>query len=175
MTKPRVKIKHCKRRGEWAEMRFMAMAAENGLEVTKPFGDTAHYDFAVEHQGKFARVQVKSTVAKCGRGYGCTVRGSQGPYGRNAFDYVAVYLILEDVWYIIPAKNVRGQWAVWLCPNLSNAKYDPYREAWHLLRRESAKSGRVRSIQACVEEWTISPFSVPRPNEESSHILLVDI
>ena len=109
MTKPRVKIKHCKRRGEWAEMLFMAKAAENGLEVTKPFGDTAHYDFAVEHQGKFARVQVKSTVAKCGRGYGCTVRGSQGPYARNAFDYVAVYLILEDVWYIIPAKYIRGQ------------------------------------------------------------------
>ena len=173
MTKPKVKIKikHCKRRGEWAEMRFMAKAAENGLEVTKPFGDSAHYDFAVEHQGKFARVQVKSTVAKCGRGYGCTVRGSRGPYGRNAFDYVAVYLILEDVWYIIPAKNVRGKWAVWLCPNLSNAKYEPYREAWHLLRGESARSGRVRSIQACAEERTIPPFSVPGPNDERSHIL----
>jgi hypothetical protein len=69
---------------------------------------------------------------------------------------VAVYLILEDVWYIIPAKIVRGQWAVWLCPNLSNAKYEPYREAWHLLRGESAKSGRVRSIQACAEEQMVS-------------------
>ena len=77
MTKPRVKIKHCKRRGEWAEMRFMAMAAENGLEVTKPFGDTAHYDFAVEHQGKFARVQVKSTVAKCGGAMGVPYGGAR--------------------------------------------------------------------------------------------------
>ena len=177
MTKPKVKIKikHCKRRGEWAEMRFMAKAAENGLEVTKPFGDSAHYDFAVEHQGKFARVQVKSTVAKCGRGYGCTVRGSRGPYGRNAFDYVAVYLILEDVWYIIPAKNIRGQWAVWLCPNLSNAKYEPYREAWHLLRGESAKSGKVRSINACAEEWTIPPFPVAGSPEERSHIPLAGV
>src|SRR5579862_4425677 len=133
-------------------MLFMAEAAENKLEVTKPLGDSAHYDFAVEHQGKFARVQVKSTVAKCGRGYGCTVRGSQGPYGRNAFDYLAVYLILEEMWYIIPAKNIRGQWAVCLYPNLSNAKYEPYREAWHLLSGKSAKSGRVRSIQACAVE-----------------------
>jgi hypothetical protein len=175
MTKPRLKIKHCKRRGEWAEMRFMAMAAENGLEVTKPFGDTAHYDFAVEHQGKFARVQVKSTVAKCGRGYGCTVRGSQGPYGRNAFDYAAVYLILEDVWYIIPAKNIRGQWAVWLCPNLSNAKYELYREAWYLLRGDSARSGRVRSIEACAEESAISLFPALGSPEERSHILLAGI
>ena len=64
MTKPRVKIKHPKRRGEWAEMRFMAMAAENGLEVTKPFGEMARYDFIVEHEGKFARVQVKSTIRR---------------------------------------------------------------------------------------------------------------
>jgi len=166
MTKPKakIKIKHAKRRGEWAEMRFMAEAAENVLEVTKPFGDSAHYDFAVEHDGKFARVQVKSTVARCGRrGYGCTVRGSQGPYGRNAFDYAAVYLILEDVWYIIPIKKIRGKWAVALYPSLSTAKYEPYREAWHLLRGESAKSGRVRSIEACAEEWKISPFSVPVP------------
>jgi hypothetical protein len=121
-------------------------------------------------------VQVKSTVAKCGRGYGCTVRGSRGPYRRNAFDYVAVYLILEDVWYIIPAKYIRGQWAVWLCPNLSNAKYEPYREAWHLLRGESAKSGRVRSIQACAEECITDPFSVPGDlHEDRSHILSAGI
>ena len=110
MTKPRVKIKHCKRRGEWAEMRFMAMAAENGLEVTKPFGEMARYDFIVEHEGKFARVQVKSTMYRNGRGYACTMRGWRGPYGRNEFDYVALYLILEDVWYIVPTKNIRGKW-----------------------------------------------------------------
>jgi len=46
MTKPKVKIKikHHKRRGEWAEMRFMAMATENGLEVSKPYGEMARYD-----------------------------------------------------------------------------------------------------------------------------------
>jgi len=175
MTKPKVKIKHPKRRGEWAEMRFMAMATENGLEVAKPYGEMARYDFAVEHEGKFARVQVKSTMSMHGKGYACTMRGWRGPYGRNAFDYLAVYLILEDLWYIIPAKNIRGQWTVGLSPNLSNAKYEPYREAWNLLRGESAKSGRVRSINACAEEWTISPFSVPGSHDERSHILLAGI
>ncbi|MGC1435995.1 MAG: group I intron-associated PD-(D/E)XK endonuclease, partial [Terriglobales bacterium] len=156
MTKPRVKIKHPKRRGEWAEMLFMAMAAENGLEVTKPFGEMARYDFIVEHEGKFARVQVKSTIRRLGRGYACTMRGWRDPYRRNEFDFVAVYLVLEDLWYIIPAKHVFGKWSIALCPHSRKAKYDVYREAWHLLRGDSAKSGRVRSIQACAEEQTVS-------------------
>ncbi len=156
MTKPRVKIKHPKRRGEWAEMRFMAMAAENGLLVTKPYGDSAAYDFAVERGGKFARVQVKSTISIHGTGYECTLRGCPEPYGPNDFDFLAVYVILEDVWYIIPGKKVFGKWSIALYPNSRKAMYEPYREAWHLLRGESAKSGRVRSIQACAEEHTVS-------------------
>ena len=180
MTKPRVKIKikikHPKRRGEWAEMRFMAMAAENGLEVTKPFGEMARYDFIVEHKGKFARVQVKSTTRTLGSGYACTMRGWRDPYGRNEFDFVAVYLILEDLWYIIPAKHVLGKWCIALCPHSRKAKYDAYREAWHLLRGESAKSGRVRSIQACAEECITDPFSVPGDlHEDRSHILSAGI
>lgn len=172
-TKAKTKIKHPKRRGEWAEMRFMAKAAENGLEVSKPFGDTAQYDFAVEHGGKFARVQVKSTLLRCGcQGYQCTVRGSRGPYARNAFDYIAVYVILEDTWYIIPAEAIGGKWAVKLYPNQPNSKYEPYREAWHLLRGESAKSGRIRSIEASAEDWTISPSLIPSHPHEESHFLL---
>jgi len=59
-----IDIKHPKQRGEWAELRFMARAAEHGLCVTKPWGDSARYDFAVEHNGHFLRVQVKSTKSK---------------------------------------------------------------------------------------------------------------
>jgi hypothetical protein len=57
-----VDIKESKMRGEWAELRFMARAAEHGLRVTKPWGDSAKYDFAVERQGRFLRVQVKSVT-----------------------------------------------------------------------------------------------------------------
>jgi hypothetical protein len=55
-----MKIKHAKKRGEWAELKFMAAAAEQGLCVTKPWGETAQYDFVVEHKARFVRVQVKS-------------------------------------------------------------------------------------------------------------------
>jgi hypothetical protein len=141
------KIKHHKRRGEWAELRFMAMAAEHGLQVTKPWGEMARYDFAVEYEGQFWRVQVKSTMFLDRGGYTVTVRDSHGgPYAGDPFDFVAAYVIPEDIWYIIPAERIRGQGNVGLYPWLKKSKYGEYKEAWHLLRE-----GRVGMIQACVE------------------------
>src|SRR5438552_12970322 len=54
--------RHPKRRGEWVELQFMARAAAHGLTVSKPWGDSARYDFIVEQRGRFRRVQVKSTL-----------------------------------------------------------------------------------------------------------------
>ena len=71
-------IKNHKKRGEWAELRFMARAAEHGFHVTKPWGDSARYDFAIDHRGRFLRVQVKSTIARFCDGY---VWGLARPFG----------------------------------------------------------------------------------------------
>jgi PD-(D/E)XK endonuclease len=107
-----MKIKHAKRRGEWAEMRFMAAAAEHGLSVNKPWGEMAQYDFVVEHGARFLRVQVKSTTFKDRGGYSCSVRPCRGAYAGNSFDFVAVYVIPEDVWFIIPEAFIRDQRSV---------------------------------------------------------------
>ena len=42
-----------KLRGEWVELLFMARAAEHGLRVMKPRGDSSRYDFVVEAGGRF--------------------------------------------------------------------------------------------------------------------------
>lgn len=139
-------IKHPKLRGEWAELCFMARAAGQGLCVTKPWGEMARYDFAVEHEGHFVRVQVKSTMFVDRGGYSCSLRGSSGPYEGDAFDFVAVYLIPEDLWYIIPAEKVKGQGSVALYPRLKHSKYERYKEAWHLLA-----AGMVECIHACAD------------------------
>lgn len=149
-----MRIKHPKLRGEWAELCFMTRAAEHGLCVTKPWGETARYDFAVEHEGRFVRVQVKSTMFVDRGGYSCSVRGCRGPYQGDPFDFLAVYLIPEDLWYIIPAKKVKGQGSVALYPKLKKSKYARYREAWRLLRRNrkhgtAATEGLLESIEAC--------------------------
>jgi hypothetical protein len=143
-------IKHPKVRGEWVELWFMLRAVELGLHLNKPWGEVMPYDFAVEHKGQFVRVQVKSTMFKDRGGYSCTVRGSDGPYQGDPFEYLAAYVFQEDLWYIIPAELVVGQGSIALYPNLTGAKYGPYKEAWHLLK--SPRPGRVDRIEACVEE-----------------------
>ncbi len=139
----------------------MARAAEHGYQVSKPWGETARYDFAVEFEARFVRVQVKSTMFRDRGGYSCSVRGCRGPYVGDPFDFVAVYLILEDMWYIVPAEKIRGQGSIALYPRLKKSKYAAYREAWHLLRGE-ASGDRVEAIQACCAEWSILSSSRDR-------------
>src|SRR6266513_43745 len=107
--KPRI-IKEKKERGEWAESVFLARAAENGLPVSKPFGDSRSFDCVVGRTGKFVAVQVKSTVTRLdsGKGYTCNVCSCHKAYQAGAFDFLAAYVIPEDAWYIIPAKLFRG-------------------------------------------------------------------
>ena len=131
----------------------MMRAIELGLHLNKPWGEVMPYDFAVEYQARFVRVQVKSTMFKDRGGYSCTVRGSGGPYEGDPFDLLAAYVFQEDLWYIIPAELVVGQGSIALYPKLSCAKYGPYKEAWHLLRQtpEAPDPGRVGRLEACAD------------------------
>ena len=105
--KPKI-IQDKKKRGEWAESVFMARAGEHGLPVSKPWGEMCSYDFVIGKTGRFASVQVKSTICQSKKGYDCTVRGGHKAYPAGSFDFVAAYVVPEDAWYIIPAKVIRA-------------------------------------------------------------------
>lgn len=170
-TRLGAKIWPYKRRGEWVEMCFMKRAAEHGLEVSKPWGDSASYDFIVEKGHRMARVQVKSTIARQKGAYVCQMHRSRcSTYKANDFDFAAVYLILEDIWYIIPASMLRVRFN--LNPRLKNSKYEPCREAWHEMPGTPAKSGTVASIEACAEKAISLPFSFFGSQGEASQMLL---
>ncbi|MGZ4813594.1 MAG: group I intron-associated PD-(D/E)XK endonuclease [Terriglobales bacterium] len=139
-------IRHPKRRGEWVEMQFMARAAAHGLTVSKPWGDSARYDFIVESRGRFLRVQVKSTTWRSGKAYVCNT-GSRSPrrpaafYSPDQIDFFALYIIPEDLWYIVPAGQLtQAKYAAFLNPYDPKNRYFRYMEAWHLLT--SARSER---------------------------------
>jgi PD-(D/E)XK endonuclease len=153
-------LKHCKERGEWAELYFMMMAAGLGMKVSKPFGDSGRYDVGVEshiHQnhayenpGRVLRVQVKSTIYKRrGDGYSLNVMGPQRKkYQPGTVDFFAILLIPIDDWYIIPFEVIGRKTAASTSPPPSKRqKYGPYREAWHLLQ---ANPGLT--IQACSDD-----------------------
>ena len=139
-------IKDPKKRGEWVESVFVARASELGLPVSKPWGDSESYDFVVGRPGKFVGVQVKSTTIENGGGYVCVIRKQGGAYTRGSFDFVAAYVVPEDVWYIIPVRDIRGRECMSLCSSSTRNENEKYREAWHLLREaaeacEGAGSG----------------------------------
>src|SRR5256885_5452296 len=75
MTTKRTTFTHFKQQGEWAELLFMARAAEHGLAIARPWGDSAPYDVAIvatnahsRRRPSLLRVQVKST--QCQRRHG---------------------------------------------------------------------------------------------------------
>jgi hypothetical protein len=147
-------IKHPKKRGEWVELVFAIRAIELELWVGRPWGDSLAYDFTVDMGSRIVRVQVKCTIFRLKTrpgGYVCGLKSSGKPYKKNSFDFVAAYVIPEDVWYIIPEKKVRGMYSVVLYPKLESSKYNQYKEAWHLLSGE--KPGVVPRIEACADEY----------------------
>src|SRR2546423_1703786 len=133
-------LRHPKRRGEWVELQFMARAAAHGFTVSKPWGDSARYDFVVDSGGVFRRVQVKSTSYRDGRAFVCNAT-SRGPTGRGyayspkEIDFFAFFIIPADIWYIVPAADMRSAvFAARLDPFNGKNKYCRYLEAWHLLQ-----------------------------------------
>ncbi len=150
-------IRHPKRRGEWVELQFMARAAAHGLTVSKPWGDSARYDFIVEHRGRFLRIQVKSTMHFYRGSYLCNTvsrapyaKGSGRSYSVRDIDFFAFFIIPEDLWYLVPISKCRARYAVQLNPYCRDNRYFPYLEAWHLLRRGSAElhARRVRGMKS---------------------------
>jgi PD-(D/E)XK endonuclease len=143
----RIQFENVRQLGEWAELRFMTRATEEGLYVLKPWGDK-RYDFAVDHGGAFRRVQVKSTRFKLKRfhSYVCNTRSHPARrYTLQQIDFLAAYIVPLDLWYIMPAKVVVSQARITLTPSHEGHKYEPYMEAWNLLRGERSKASAAAS------------------------------
>jgi hypothetical protein len=143
MKIPSMKIPHHrKKRGEWVELLFMAHATRRGLKVAKPHGDSAPFDVIVENDGRFFRVQVKSTMTKHHNCWRCTCfswsyrqhRPVAKPYRTGQLDFLAAYIIPEHTWFIIPARELRSRGLVLPSKKRTGPhRYTKYREAWHLL------------------------------------------
>ncbi len=173
-----------KERGEWAEMRFMARAAEHGFRVSKPWGESSRYDFAVEANGRFLRIQVKSTVyrSRSGRGYTCAIQPPRSPHvdaipankwissRLTSFPRTSGTFCQPKLW---SACHTRIQ----LSPNCKDHRYAPYKEAWHLLDEAVAKkdeSAPPASPEPASPENEISvPPSVADPDAEPGEIALL--
>lgn len=142
MQKEQLNFKNFKQRGEWVEMLFMARASQEGLQVSKPYGDSAHYDFIVESHSFCSRVQVKSTASRYQIGFRCNLRASMSKrYAYDSFDFAVVYVVPVNVWFIIPMLSAKL--GTLLTPGKEDSKYYECEEAWHLLKQPPAAPSRL--------------------------------
>ena len=134
-------------RGQLAEIAFVRKATSLGFAVAKPWGEGERYDFIVRVQNVCWRVQVKSVLAPTTSRphYRMNLRivhrrGLGVPYSSREIDFLVAYLFQANTWYVCPAKAIDGISAVCLRPGNKRNKYEPYREAWHLMQPASPES-----------------------------------
>jgi hypothetical protein len=99
------------------------------------------YDFVVDSGRNLWRVQVKTTEHMLNGLYlvGIHHRANRRvhTYTESEIDFVAVYILREQTWYILPVREVTEHRSLLFRPK-GYARRDPYahyREAWHLLRQ----------------------------------------
>ena len=110
---------------------------ENTLFLVEVTVTQLPYDGVVEWEGRCWRVQVKSTIyRRRGESYSLNVMGpGRKAYRRGLVDFVAVYLIPIDRWYIIPYEALgEKKCSVHFKPGGIRQKYEEYREAWDRLK-----------------------------------------
>jgi hypothetical protein len=130
-----------KRKGELAELVFALTAASYGLTVSKPYGESAAYDFLVQSGKRVLRVQVKACFTRYRAGHFFNIGHHGRHYTKEEVDFLAAYVALADIWYIIPIEIVQAVSVIAVKPGAkgkqAGARFEPYREAWDLLRRKS--------------------------------------
>jgi PD-(D/E)XK endonuclease len=124
--------------GEQAEAAFLNKATSLGFSVSKPWGDSERYDLIVGSGRRLLRVQVKSTrYQHAGRfRYSINARGCAAQYTEDEIDFLAIYIVPLDLWYVIPVKACLNRRSLRLSPKaeISHGRYEKYREAWWRLQ-----------------------------------------
>ena len=127
--------------GEQGELAFLSKASSLGFALSLPYGHMQRYDFLVDRGRNIWRVQVKTTKHMLNGLYlvGVHHRANRSAhtYTASEIDFVAVYILPEKTWYILPVREVTEHRSLLFRPK-GYARRDPYahyREAWHLLRQ----------------------------------------
>jgi len=120
-----------KARGEAAEAVFLARAATFGFGVAKPWGDSEPYDFILDSGHNFWAVQVKSTTRYAESRYRVKATGSTDPYTRDQIDFLIAYIIPENLWYVVPSRELGTRKGLRFYPHgTTKSELEIYREAW---------------------------------------------
>ena len=116
--------------GEAAEAAFLAKVTKLGFGVAKTWGDSERYDFILDSGQRLWRVQVKS-CRHFRSYYKVATRGATAAYTAQEIDFIAVFIVPENLWYVIPISLAASRYQIYVSPNRTlHSKYEKYREAW---------------------------------------------
>jgi Pyruvate/2-oxoacid:ferredoxin oxidoreductase delta subunit len=60
-----------------------------------------------------------------------TTRGATQAYTADEIDFIAVYIVPENPWYVIPISIAASRDKMYVSPNRAlHSKYEKFREAW---------------------------------------------
>jgi hypothetical protein len=131
-----------KRLGEASEAEFVARATSFDFHVAKPWGEDDPYDVIVGFGQGFWRVQVKCASYHSRSRYRVKASGARGRYTKDQIDFLAGYVVPENIWYIVPIAAFEGRCDLHFCPHgAGEAKYERYREAWCLFTTPATLRG----------------------------------
>jgi hypothetical protein len=131
-----------KRMGEAVEAAFLAKVCGLRIPVCKPWGDSERYDFVVDWGKGLWRVQVKGGSYYERSKYQVGTGGKGKPFTKDDMDFVVVFIVPEDLWYVVPIEAAEGLAALWFNPRSTRARFEKYREAWCLLDCSRKVRGR---------------------------------
>jgi hypothetical protein len=124
------------------------------MTVSKPYGDSARFDFVVGQDRPLHRVQVRSTrIFTNSRAWVCRFTRSNPPvrYSSRDFDFLALYVVPHDVWYVIPMSAIKPA-PLYICvyPHISRSRgrWEQYREAWCLLTRPGSRESKTKELSS---------------------------
>jgi hypothetical protein len=138
--------RNTKRTGELSEAALLLKAESLGFHVSRPWGDSERYDLILDTGSRLWRVQLKCTEALHARGY--NIQPSYAIYGQgkavytaDQIDVLVAHIVPKDTWYVLPVDVFVPSKSLRFYPDIDckAARWESYREAWHLLRVDGAK------------------------------------
>ncbi|MEK7277840.1 MAG: group I intron-associated PD-(D/E)XK endonuclease [Chloroflexota bacterium] len=127
--------------GQIGEAAVMQRLITEGWQVLIPYGNSAPYDLAAEKDGRFVRIQVRTTRTEDSFiSANCRTKNNRVHAQGGGFDFLVVYELNGDAAFVIHEDEIIGKsvFHIRLSPSLSGQVQgthpaEDYRERWDKL------------------------------------------
>ena len=162
------------RTGDIGEAAFVLRATQLRLPLFRPLNAKGPADYLSDNGRTRPAVQIKTAGQRCSKNsYHTTIargRHKNIPYQKHEIDFLVIYVLPEQAFYILPHKFLKGRVALNV-PSTRRKNLGPYAqylEAWHLLLGTKPPTRPRKpvtlTLQASAETPAADLDPLPAPN-----------